>query len=147
MVYPKSNWLTTRKEKRWLMIFDNAGMRPPEYFVISNSDPFIDKESETILRGYWPIGAVGSILITSRQYYNFMKDVNRKGETVKPFNEHESWDLLVLLLGDIWNDAEKSGQLTPADMQAAKSWVKKLEGLRKYPWQAFTHSMNFSRYI
>lgn len=92
----------------------------------------IDKESETILRGYWPIGANGSILITSRQYYNFMKDANRKGETIKTFNENESWDLLVQLMGNEWIEAEKSGQVSPDDHQAAKEWLKKLGGLRKF---------------
>jgi hypothetical protein len=91
-----------------------------------------DKESETILRGYWPIGANGSILITSRQYYNFMKDINRKGETIKPFNDDESWDLLIRLIGNKWAEAEKSGRLTSADYQAARDWLKKLGGLRKF---------------
>lgn len=111
-------WLKQTK-KRWLMIFDNA-----------------DKESETILRRYWPIGANGSILITSRQYYNSMKDINRKGETIKPFNERESWDMLVRLIGDKWTEASNSGQLKPSDIQAAKDWVEKLGGLRKCLWQA-----------
>jgi hypothetical protein len=111
-------WLKQTK-KRWLMIFDNA-----------------DKESEAILRGYWPIGANGSILITSRQYYNFMKDINRKGETIKPFNDRESWDLLIQLIGDKWTEAANSGQLKPSDIQAAKDWIEKLGGLRKYLWQA-----------
>ena len=91
-----------------------------------------DKESETTLRGYWPLGANGSILITSRQYYNFMKDSNRKGETIKPFNEKESWDLLVRLIGDTWTQAERSGQLKEADYQAARQWLEKLGGLRKF---------------
>jgi hypothetical protein len=60
-----------------------------------------------------------------------MKDKNRKGETVKPFNEQESWDLLVKLLGDKWTEAEKSGQLKPADKLATREWVRKLEGLRE----------------
>jgi hypothetical protein len=93
---------------------------------------FADKESETILRGYWPLGANGSILITSRQYHNFMKDSNRKGETIKLFNDKESWDLLVRLMGDAWTQAERSGQLKDADYQAARDWLEKLGGLRKF---------------
>jgi hypothetical protein len=96
---------------------------------------FVEKESEAILRPYWPIGANGSILIISRQYYNFMKDVNRKGESIKPLNEQESLDLLVRLIGDKWTEAAKSGQLKEADLQAARDWVDKLGGLRKYFWQ------------
>lgn len=61
-----------------------------------------------------------------------MKDSNRKGETIKPFNEQESWDLLVRLMGDAWTKAEQSGQLRPADYKAAKEWLGKLGGLRKF---------------
>lgn len=121
------------------MIFDNAGKLPPECSVSEPFNSFIDKESETTLRGYWPIGAMGSILITSRQYYNFMKDINRKGETVKPFNEQESYDLLIRLLGDKWTNAKKSGQLKEADIEATRDWAKKLEGLRMYTLVCITN--------
>jgi len=60
-----------------------------------------------------------------------MKDENRRGVTIKPFNDRESWDLLVQLLGDKWTQAVKSGRLKHSDMSAAKSWVEKLGGLRK----------------
>jgi hypothetical protein len=89
-----------------------------------------EKDSETMLRGYWPIAANGSILITSRQYYNFMKDNKRKGTTVKPFNDRESWDFLVHLMGDKWSEALRAGRIRPPDVAAAKSWAEALGGLR-----------------
>jgi len=60
-----------------------------------------------------------------------MKDSNRKGETIKPFGEKESWDLLVRLMGDAWTRAERLGQIKDADYQAAREWLDKLGGLRK----------------
>jgi len=61
-----------------------------------------------------------------------MKDINRKGETIKPFDETESWDLLIRLMGNMWTDAEKSGQLSQDDYRAAREWLKRLGGLRKF---------------
>lgn len=62
-----------------------------------------------------------------------MKDINRKGETIRPFDEQESWDLLLRLLGDKWVEASNSGLLKHADIVAAKAWMKRLGGLRKLP--------------
>lgn len=83
------------------------------------------------MKGYWPIGANGAILITSRTYHNFLKDSNRKGETVQMFNADESWNLMLRLLGDEWVTAYKNGKIKQADELAAKSWLKLLGGLRE----------------
>lgn len=82
-------------------------------------------ERDSILKGYWPVGAKGAILITSRKYYNFIKDNQRRGDTVKPFNEQQSFDLLILLLGEQWQNR----LLRPAEITAAKTLLRKLGGL------------------
>jgi hypothetical protein len=71
----------------------------------------------------------GSILITSRDYYNFMKDMRRKGQTVKVFDEQESWDLLLQLMGKEWSDKFRDGRLKETENDAAKAWIKDLKGL------------------
>ena len=77
------------------------------------------------MKGYWPVGVTGAILITSRRYYNFVKDKQRSGDTVKPFNEQQSFDLLMLLLGEKW----QSRLLRQSEITAAKTLLKKLGGL------------------
>jgi hypothetical protein len=81
------------------------------------------------MKGYWPVGAKGAILVTSRKYYNFMKDNQRKGDTVKPFNDQQSFDLLMVLLGERWQDLYKRGLLRPSEVNAAKTLLKKIGGL------------------
>jgi len=102
-------WLKLTR-RRWLMIFDNA-------------------EKESILKQYWPVGANGAILITSRKYYNFMKDSQRRGETVKPFDDHQSWSLLMQLLGEDWKALDREGRIKVSEDQAAKKFLSKLGGL------------------
>lgn len=102
-------WLKLTR-KRWLLIFDNA-------------------ERESILKGYWPVGAKGSILITSRKYYNFMKDANRRGDTVRPFSPQQSYELLMQLLGEKWQLAERRGTLPKSEINAAKTLLGKIGGL------------------
>ncbi|KAH9205993.1 P-loop containing nucleoside triphosphate hydrolase protein, partial [Leptodontidium sp. 2 PMI_412] len=101
-------WLkrTLRSGKRWLLIFDNA-------------------ENETTLQGYMPVGVNGSILMTSRKYFNFAKDMCRGGETVKQFDEEQSWGLLLKMLGEGWKKKFES----PVEVEAAKSMLRQLEGL------------------
>lgn len=81
------------------------------------------------MQPYWPIGASGAILITSRQYFNFCKDIERKGETIKPFNTNESWDLLLQLLGDDWQKANAEDRIVQSEITAAKAMLEQLEGL------------------
>lgn len=75
------------------------------------------------------MGANGAILITSRQYYNFMQHDERKGDTVKPFDEDQSFDLLFQLLGDDWRDMQLRQVLPPSEVKAATEFLAKLEGL------------------
>jgi len=75
------------------------------------------------------MGASGAILTTSRKYYNFPKDLQRKGETIKPFDPAQSWDLLLQLLGDDWKNMEREGRIPPSEVSAAKNMLSKLGGL------------------
>jgi hypothetical protein len=75
------------------------------------------------------MGANGAILITSRQYYNFMQHDSRKGDTVKPFNPEQSFDLLFQLLGDDWRDLQRRKLLAQSEVKAATEFLRKLEGL------------------
>ena len=68
-------------------------------------------------------------MITSRSYFNFSKDVERKGETIKPFRAPEDWDLLLQLLGDDWQREEREGRISATETAAAKMMLEKLEGL------------------
>jgi hypothetical protein len=102
-------WLKKTK-KRWLLIFDNA-------------------ENAQILKQYWPMGASGAILLTSRKYYNFSKDLQRKGDTVRPFDAQQSWELLLQLLGEDWKRMDREGKIPQSEVIVAKSLLEKLEGL------------------
>jgi hypothetical protein len=53
----------------------------------------------------------------------------RAGNTVKPFDPKQSWDLLLQLLGDDWKKLEEEGKLRPSEVTAAKNILTKLEGL------------------
>ncbi|PVH79051.1 TPR-like protein [Cadophora sp. DSE1049] len=81
------------------------------------------------MKGYWPIGASGAILITSRRYLNFMSDAQRKGDTVLPFTDKQSWDLLMKLLGPDWQDLDRKGLIQGSEEAAAKEMLKSLGGL------------------
>ncbi len=115
------------------MIFDNAGefslvyLRPITRQYLPTH--IVDKNAEVILRSYWPIGSNGSILITSRDYYNFTKDLRRRGQTVKAFTDDESWDLLLQLLGKEWRDKFNDGLVKETDTVAARAWIRELKGL------------------
>ena len=109
-------WLK-RTKKKWLLIYDNA-------------------ERERLLRGYWPVGGRGSILLTSRSFYNFFEDERRHGETVPYFNEDERWELLMRLLGPEWegqhlDDHESHHEAMWVDVEkaAAKTLLDRTRGL------------------
>ena len=104
-------WLK-RTTKRWLLIYDNA-------------------ERENILKGYWPVGARGAILLTSRSFYNFFEDDQRGGETVPLFNEQERWDLLMSLLGKEWQKQHfsESNRMAPLEKAAARVLLHETGGL------------------
>ncbi|KAH9220315.1 P-loop containing nucleoside triphosphate hydrolase protein [Leptodontidium sp. 2 PMI_412] len=96
--------------RTWLLVFDNV-------------------ESEKVLRPYWPKGVSGAVLITSRSYFNFIRDVCRQGQTVKPLDLRQSWELLLDLLGDHWKELSIKSQLPDSEIVAAKSMLQQLEGL------------------
>ena len=75
------------------------------------------------------MGASGAILTTSRKYHNFSKDLQRKGETIKPFDPAQSWHLLLQLLGEGWQKMEREGQIPPSEVSAAKNMLERLGGL------------------
>lgn len=86
-------------------------------------------ERDQILRQYWPVGGSGAILVTTRKYYNFAKDLERKGATIKPFDPEQSWDLLIQLLGDEWRKMDQENRIEPSEVASAKALLGKLGGL------------------
>jgi hypothetical protein len=102
-------WLRTTRA-RWLLVFDNA-------------------EKEKLLKGYWPHGARGSILITSRKYYNLIKDIRRGGETVPTFNEDESQELLLMLLDQSWQERHLLEPFRESDLAAGRALMREIGGL------------------
>jgi hypothetical protein len=68
--------------------------------------------------------------ITSRKYYNFVNDAKRQGDTIKPFNEKQSWGLLMQLLGPDWQDMDKRGLIKGTEEAAAKNLLRDLGGVR-----------------
>jgi NB-ARC domain len=104
-------WLR-RTRKRWLLIYDNA-------------------ERGQLLKGYWPVGARGSILLTSRTFYNFFEDDQRHGETVPLFNEEERWNLLMAHLGTEWQAQHfaEGNMMVEVEKAAAKTLLDKTGGL------------------
>lgn len=58
-----------------------------------------------------------------------MKDNQRKGDTVKPFNEKQSWDLLIKLLGEEWQDLDRQGLIKVSEEQAAKALLRNIGGV------------------
>jgi hypothetical protein len=58
-----------------------------------------------------------------------MNDNKRKGDTVKPFNEKQSWDLLIKLLGKEWQDLDRKGLIKVSEEQAAKKFLERIGGV------------------
>jgi hypothetical protein len=67
--------------------------------------------------------------ITSRDYYNFTNDSQRKGDTIKTFTDTQSWDLLMKLLGSDWEDLDRQGLIKTSEMSAAKELLRDLGGV------------------
>jgi tetratricopeptide (TPR) repeat protein len=104
-------WLTHTK-KRWLLIYDNA-------------------ERENLLKGFWPVGARGSILLTSRSFYNFFEDDQRQGETVPVFSIEESNASLMAHLGQDWQTVHlgEANMLADVERAAANTLLHQTGGL------------------
>ena len=83
-------------------------------------------ENEKLLESYWPVSK-GSILITTRNWTNFNSDPTRKGTTVRTFDEHDRWDILVQQLD--WKDHIEHGRLAEPELDAAKNLVDRGKGL------------------
>jgi hypothetical protein len=103
------DWLK-KTPRRWLLIFDNA-------------------ERAAVMKGYWPFGANGAILITSRSYYNFLNDDQRRGDTVSTFNDDQSFGLLCRLLGPDWRSLYEEGKVVKSEKDAAHEFLSRLDGL------------------
>jgi hypothetical protein len=97
-------------DKTWLLVYDNA-------------------ERGRSLNAYWPREACGSILLTSRSYYNFEGQEHRDGETIEVFTEDERWHLLMELLGDQWQLQHSGGPQGALEQAAAKKLLEITGGL------------------
>jgi hypothetical protein len=53
----------------------------------------------------------------------------RKGETIKPFDQKQSWELLLQLLGKDWKRLDSEGKIPASEVTAAKNLLERLEGL------------------
>lgn len=58
-----------------------------------------------------------------------MRDSKRKGDTIKPLSEEQSFDLLMLLLGERWQNLYKQGLLHQSEISAAKTILTETGGL------------------
>ena len=67
-----------------------------------------------------------------------MKDDKRKGETVKPFNPEQAWDLLIRLVGPEWVSNQYRGTIPEDEVKAGKTLLEKLGGLALAIQQAAT---------
>jgi hypothetical protein len=74
-----------------------------------------------------------TLRITSRKYYNFTLDAQRKGETVKVFTEAQSWELLMKLLGPDWQDRDRLGQMKSSEDRSARELLGSLGGVSLTP--------------
>lgn len=97
--------------------------------TLTLKDAEIVAERGLDLKSYLPAGARGAILVASREHHNLTKDNNRNGDTIKPFDEPQSLDLLMILLGPNWESLYKHGQLRESEINAAKTLLQKIGGL------------------
>jgi hypothetical protein len=67
-----------------------------------------------------------------------MKDSKRNGYTVKPFNEKESWDLLLRLLGPSWQTRALEKTIPESEIRAAQVLLVRIGGLALAIEQAAT---------
>jgi hypothetical protein len=58
-----------------------------------------------------------------------MNDGNRRGDTVRPFTPPQDYELLMRLLGEKWQVAERRGILPRSEINAAKTLLSTLGGL------------------
>lgn len=81
----------------------------------------------------YPLQLSSSVLITvritSRKYHNFTNDAQRRGDTVKPFNDRQAWNLLMKLLGPEWEELDRKGLIKGSEESAAKELLRSLGGV------------------
>jgi hypothetical protein len=58
-----------------------------------------------------------------------MSVAQRSGDTLKPFNAHQSWDLLMKILGPEWQDLDRKGLIKVSEERAAKELLNSLGGV------------------
>lgn len=58
-----------------------------------------------------------------------MNDAKRQGVTIKPFNESQSWKLLLKLLGPEWEAREAAGQMRGHEEEDGKAFLKDMGGV------------------
>ena len=102
-------WLE-KTDRTWLLIYDNA-------------------ERSQLLQAYWPRKAAGSVLVTTRSYYNFENEEHRVGDTIPVFSPDERWDFLMQLLGKEWNNDHLGGSRGQMERSAARELLESLGGL------------------
>jgi hypothetical protein len=76
-----------------------------------------------------PCGSSQAFRTTSRKYYNFTNDAHRKGCTIKPFSDRQSWKLLMKLLGPEWVEQDKEGLIKGTEERAAVELLRYLGGV------------------
>lgn len=90
---------------------------------------FDNAVKEHLIKGYLPRGENGAILITSRKYYNFMKDDLRMGDTLKLFSADESFEFLCNVLGRAWKTLLDEKKIAQSEIVAAMQLLDRLVGL------------------
>ena len=99
--------------KKWLLIYDNA-------------------ERQNLLQGFWPAGGRGSMLLTSRSYYNFFdSDEHRRGETVQLLSDEKRRELFLALLGRAWTSKHLSedSMMVQIESAAVDTLLQRTNGL------------------
>jgi hypothetical protein len=67
--------------------------------------------------------------MTSRKYYNFLNDPHWRGDTIRPANRKESWNLLMKRLGPEWVEQDQKGLIKGTEEKAATELLKDLGGV------------------
>jgi hypothetical protein len=102
-------WLN-ETERHWLLIFNNV-------------------ENASAIKGFWPLGANGAILITSRSQNNLLNVDKHVGDEIRPFNKHESFELLTNILGPDGTGQHEHWLTSRSEVGAAQEWLAQLDGL------------------
>jgi hypothetical protein len=58
-----------------------------------------------------------------------MNDAKRQGVTIRPFNENQSWSLLLKLLGKEWEERERAGLMKGHEEDDGKAFLRDMGGV------------------